>query len=69
MLAYERATMLAEHRGQSLNRLFQDGLTLIDQQDREQRLFQDFSTIAEAGEDETNVEFALIAQTQATDAP
>ena len=64
--AYERATALAERRHQSLNRLFQDGLTLLDQQEREKQLFADFSAIADAGAEETDVEFALEAQTEAT---
>jgi hypothetical protein len=69
IVTYERATVLAERRHQSLNRLFQDGLELLAQQDREQRLFDDFSAIAAAGEDETSVEFAIAAQSQATAAP
>ena len=64
--AYDRATALAERRKQSLNRLFQDGLLLLDQQEREKQLFDDFSAIAEAGADETGVEFAFEAQSQAT---
>jgi hypothetical protein len=67
--AYERATVLAERRRQSLNRLFQDGLALLDQQEREKRLYDDFTAIAEAGADETDVEFAIVAQTQANTAP
>ena len=66
--AYERAKALAERRRQSLNRMFQDGLALLDQQEREQRLYDDFTAIAEAGADETDVEFAIAAQTQATTA-
>jgi hypothetical protein len=64
--AYERAAALAERRHQSLNRLFQDGLNLLDQQEREKQLFADFSAIADAGSDETGVEFAVEAQSQAT---
>ena len=64
--AYKRATALAERRGQSLNRLFQEGLRLLDQQEREKQLFDDFSAIAAAGADETDVEFAIDAQSQAT---
>lgn len=66
---YERATTLAERRGQSLNRLFQDGLLLLDQNDRERQLFDDFSAIADSVADETSVEFAIVAQAQATAAP
>lgn len=62
---YERATALAHRRGESLNRLFQAGLLLLDQREHEQRLFDDFTAIAAAGVDETDVEFALEAQTQA----
>ena len=61
---YERASRLAEARGQSLNRLFQDGLQLLDSQDREKRLFDDFSAIADAGGEQTDVDFALAAQTE-----
>jgi len=51
---YERASHLAVTRGQSLNRLFQDGLQLLDSQDRDQRLFDDFTAIAEAQGDESD---------------
>jgi hypothetical protein len=61
---YERATQLAEARGQSLNRLFQDGLQLLDSQDKERRLFDDFSAIADAGSDESDVAFVFTAQTE-----
>jgi hypothetical protein len=63
--AYQRATALAEQRQQSLNRLFQDGLLLLDQQERDKRLFDDFTAIAESGTNETDVEFAIEAQTRA----
>jgi len=63
---YQRAAALAERRGQSLNRLFQDGLILLDQRERERKLFDDFTAIAAAGPDATDVEFALEAQQQAT---
>ncbi|MCL4177605.1 MAG: type II toxin-antitoxin system PemK/MazF family toxin [Verrucomicrobia bacterium] len=63
--AYQRTTALAAQRQQSLNRLFQDGLLLLDQQEREKRLFDDFTAIAEAGTNETDVEFAIEAQTRA----
>ena len=61
---YERATQLAEARGQSLNRLLQDGLQLLDSQDKERRLFNDFSAIADAGSDESDVAFAFTAQAE-----
>jgi len=61
---YEKASQLAEARGQSLNRLFQDGLQLLDPQDKEKRLFDDFSAIADAGSDESDVSFAFTAQTE-----
>ena len=61
---YQRAAQLAEVRGQSLNRLFQDGLQLLDAQEKEKRLFDDFSAIAAAGSDESDVAFALPAQTE-----
>ena len=64
--AYGRAAALAQRRRQSLNRLFQDGLILLDREEREKQLFEDFSTIAAAGADETDVEFALEAQAQIT---
>ena len=64
--AYDQAAALAQRRRQSLNRLFQDGLVLLDKQEREKQLFDDFSAIAAAGSDETDVEFALAAQSQAT---
>ena len=61
---YERASHLAVTRGQSLNRLFQDGLQLLDSQDRDQRLFDDFTVIAEAQGDESDVDYAFAAQTE-----
>lgn len=63
---YERAAALAERRGQSLNRLFQDGLALLDQREREKALFADFSAIADAGPGETDLEYAVEAQAHAT---
>ena len=61
---YTRATALARRRRQSLNRLFQDCLLLLDQQEKEKRLFDDCSAVGDAGADETDVEFALQAQSQ-----
>jgi predicted transcriptional regulator len=63
---YQRAANLAQRRDQSLNRLFQDGLELLAAQEQEKQLFDDFSLIAEAGSEETDVHFALVAQAQAT---
>ena len=63
---YERAGALAGRRGQSSNRMFQDAMALLDQQEREKRLFDDFSMIAEAGAEETGVGYGLEAQNQAT---
>jgi hypothetical protein len=64
---YERASHLAVTRGQSLNRLFQDGLQLLDAQDRDQRLFDDFTAIADALGDESDIGFAFPAQTETLD--
>jgi len=63
---YQRAAKLAHRRHQSLNRLFQEGLELLAAQEEEKQLFDDFSLIADAGSDETNVDFALAAQVQST---
>ena len=63
---YQRATALAKRRHQSLNRLFQEGLDLLVAQEQEKQLFDDFSLIAGAGADETDMAFALAAQHQAT---
>jgi len=60
---YERAACLAEARNQSLNRLIQDGLQLLDAQDREKRLFDDFSAIADAGDANVGPVFAAQAET------
>ncbi len=62
---YERASALAQMRRLSLNRLFQEGLQLMERQERERALYDDFSRIAEAA-GETDLEFALAAQTEAT---
>jgi hypothetical protein len=59
---YERATRLAVTRGQSLNRLFQDGFQLLDSQERDKRLFDDFTAIADAQRDESDVDYAFAAQ-------
>jgi len=64
---YERASQLAVIRGQSLNRLFQDGLQLLDSQDRDQRLFDDFTAIADAQGNESDIGFAFAAQTETLD--
>jgi len=61
---YERASALAKRRSLSLNRLFKEGLDVMERQERERNLFADFSRIA--ANDETDVEFALGAQTEAT---
>ena len=66
---YERAAALAEARGQSLSHLVQDGLQLLDSQGRERQLFDDFSLIAAASEAESNVDFAVAAQTETLGAP
>jgi len=65
---YERASALAKQRHLSLNRLFQESLDLMERQEREKSLFNDFSRIAEdAGE--TDIEFALAAQTETISKP
>ena len=64
---YERASQLAVIRGQSLNRLFQDGLQLLDSQDRDQRLFDDFTVIADAQGNDSDSGFAFAAQTEILD--
>jgi len=61
---YEKASRLSASRGQSLNRLFQDGLQLLDSLDREKRLFDDFSVIAAADDGESDVDFAFGAQSE-----
>jgi hypothetical protein len=62
---YKRANALAKRRRLSLNRLFKESLDFMERQEREKNLFDDFTRIATAAE-ETNVEFALGAQTEAT---
>ena len=61
---YERASALAKRRSLSLNRLFKEGLDFLERHERDKNLFDDFSRIAAA--EETDVEFALGAQTEAT---
>ena len=60
---------LAEARGQSLSRVFQDGLQLLDSQGLERQLFDDFSRSAAAGGEESNVDFAVAAQAETLGAP
>jgi hypothetical protein len=59
---YERATDLAKARHQSLNKLVQDGLKSIETEEREKRLFDDFTAIAESGHENNDVDFAFEAQ-------
>lgn len=59
---YEKASELAKSRRQSLNKLVMEGLQTLDSQHRENRLFDDFTAIAESGVDETDMEFATEAQ-------
>ena len=66
--AYERASALAKRRHLSLNRLFQESLELMDSQEREKSLYDDFSRIAETVA-ESNVEYAFAAQAGAAWAP
>jgi len=66
---YERASRLAVKRGQSLNRLFQDSLQLLDSQERDQHLFDDFTAIAVAQGAESEVGFAFAAQTETLGEP
>lgn len=61
---YERAADLAKSRRQSLNRLVQEGLQVIEMQERERLLYEDFTAIAEAAGDEVEVDFALLAQNE-----
>jgi hypothetical protein len=61
---YRRAADLAKARHQSLNRLVQDGLQSIEVQEREKRLFDDFTAIAESRENESDVDFGFEAQAQ-----
>lgn len=65
---YERASALAKRHSLSLNRLFRESLDLMECQEREKTLFDDFSRIAAAA-GETDVEFALTAQMEATRKP
>ena len=65
---YQRASALAQRRRLSLNRLFQESLHLMERQERERNLFDDFSLIADTAI-ETDVEFALAAQTEASRSP
>jgi hypothetical protein len=66
---YERATDLAKARHQSLNKLVQDGLKSIEAEEREKRLFDDFTAIAEFGEEPNDMGFAFEAQAEAVAAP
>ena len=66
--AYDRATALAKRRHLSLNRLFQESLELMDRQEREKCLYDDFSRIA-AVVAECDVDYAAAAQSEAVSAP
>jgi hypothetical protein len=66
---YERATDLAKARHQSLNKLVQDGLKSIEAEEREKRLFDDFTAIAETGCEDNDLDFAFEAQAEVVTAP
>lgn len=66
---YERATDLAKARHQSLNKLVQDGLKSIEAEERERRLFDDFTAIAEFGCEDNDMDFALEAQAEVVTTP
>jgi hypothetical protein len=66
---YERATDLAKARHQSLNKLVQDGLKSIETEEREKRLFDDFTAIAETGREDNDLDFAFEAQAEVVTAP
>lgn len=61
---YEAAADLAKSRRQSLNKLVQDGLKSIEAQEREARLFDDFTIIAESGREDNEVDFSFEAQAE-----
>lgn len=66
---YERAAGLAKARGRSMNCLVQDALRLLDSQESEKRLFDEFTRIADSNEEENDVGFALAAQGEILEKP
>jgi len=61
---YERANRLLASHGQSLNRLFPEALQPLDSWDREKRLSDDFSAIAQASDGDPDVGFAYAVQSE-----
>ncbi len=64
---FDRAKEIAERRNISLNKLMQEGLKILERQDRERRLFDDFTLLGEAGNKETSLEFGFEAQKEVID--
>ncbi len=58
---YAKATRLAKHNQLSINKLFIAAMNLLDRQDQQKRLFDDFTVIGDRAED-VDVEFGQAAQ-------
>ena len=65
---YESATTLANRKNLSINKLFIEGMKILDRQEQEKRLFDDFTLIGDQGE-AGDVEFGLAAQSEVVEKP
>jgi len=65
---YANAAALAKHKKLSMNKLFIAGMKCIDRQERNKRLFDDFTMIGDQLES-TNVDFGLAAQSEVLEKP
>jgi hypothetical protein len=61
--AYATAAALARRKNLSINRLFIAGMKILDRQEQDRRLYDDFTRIGEQVEG-AHVEFGLAAQSE-----
>ncbi len=60
---YRIATSIAKRKNLSINKMFLNGLRLLEEKEKERQLFDDFTAIGKHT-DVADVEFALSAQSQ-----
>jgi hypothetical protein len=65
---YERIKQMATQRGISFNALVEESLVARIEAEERVRLFEAFTEVGGSGE-ETDVEFALVAQRETTESP
>ncbi len=65
---YLNATRLARHKRLSINKLLIEAMRLLERQEQEKRLFDDFTRIGDQVE-AVDVEFGLAAQSEVVEKP